>query len=1027
MTRKLIVFLVLVLGTYPLLAQNKTVSGTVTDAADGSPLPGVNVLVQGTTNGTQTDFDGNYTIEVAEGNVLVFSYIGMRTQSITVGASNTVDVQMVIDENQLDEVVVTALGLKRQKKSLTYATQNVEIDAIDEARPEQNLVNSLQGKVAGLSIQRAGTGVSGSSKVVLRGNRSFAGSSQVLYIVDGVPLGGDISNLSPDDIASISVLKGANAAAIYGARANNGAIIVTTKSGVSGRTTVDYAATVTTELANVLFDFQNEYGQGSGGNYIASSVNSWGPRFDSASEQVNWSPSPDINQPIPYSPQSDNVNDFFQTGISITNTLSITSGGEKTRTFFNYTHDDRKGIVPGNELSRHNVSVKVDNSFLDDKLQLSSRINYIRSDIDNELRTGENFANPLRHAYRLPRSIRTQDAEVFEYIEEGTGALRQNYWKPLDNGGANPYWTINRNLREREVNRVIGYASLTYNILPNLSLLVRTAVDQQSSADIATFANDTYIIAQNGDYEKGYNRYTEWNTDFLLSYNKEINEDFAFNISLGGNDRQNTTERTNTDNRGLNAPNIFTIANAQQLLVTEDFTDLNVQSLYTLGQVSYKDALFLDLTYRSDWSSTLPLDNNRFDYYSAGVSAAISDLVTLPSFISFLKVRGSYAEVGNDTDPYAIQRNAAIEAGGFIDTDDTLPNENLRPEQTRSLEAGFDLRLLDNRLGIDFTYYKTNSVDQLFRQNVPFASGVSNRFVNGGDVENRGVEVILTANPVRTADFNWNITANFTRNVGEVIALNDDLETLDFGGDFIRRFRLDVGDTWGNVYSRGWERDDQGRALVDDNGLPITTGGATVIIGNFNPDWLGGIGNSFSYKNIDFSFLIDIRQGGSLVSFTDANLSGDGALAKTAIGRENGVVFGQDVFSGLTAVRASDGAPNDIAVDPEVFWNSIGGRNAPIGEAFAQDASNVRMREMTLGYTFNKKLLDKTFLRRAKISLVGRNLFFFSNKANVDPEIVTTATRNPSTANNEEASTDGFESFAQPSSRTIGFNLQLGF
>ncbi|MEH6682036.1 MAG: SusC/RagA family TonB-linked outer membrane protein [Sediminicola sp.] len=1001
-----------------MMSQDKTVSGTVTAASDGNPLPGVSIVVQGTTQGTQTDFDGNYSIQVGQGQTLQFSYIGMKGQDISVGTSNTINVIMEEDASTLDEVVVTALGLKRQKKSLTYATQTVETESIDEARAQKNLVNSLQGKVAGLSIQTSGNGVNSSSRVLLRGNRSISGNSQALYVVDGVPLGGDINNLSPDDIASISVLKGANAAALYGARANNGAIIITTKSGVDGKTRVNYTATVTTEIPNILFDYQNQYGQGSQGVYNPSSVNSWGPRFGTLGQVENWSPNPEISQPLPYEAQPNNVKDFFQTGLSMANSLSVTSGGEQTQTFFNYTHDNRSGIVPNNELSRHNVSIKVDNKFLNDKFKLSARVNYIRSDIDNEFPAGAEgaFDNPIRYAYQLPRNIRTVDARVFQYTDPSTGSVRQNFWKPLDNGGANPYWTINKNLSRLENNRVIGYTSLTYNFLPNLNLLVRTAVDQASEVEVETFANDTYIIAQNGNYKKKQSKYTEWNSDFLLTYDKVINDNYTLNLSVGGNNRQATSEGTNVDNGGLNTPNIFTVTNAAQLSVNESFGERQVHSLYTFGQFSIKDALFLDATYRSDWSSTLPEANRRFDYYSTGLGAVVSDMVALPSFISFLKLRGSYAQVGNDTSPYQLVRAASTQAGGFINISDIAPNANLRPERTNSTEFGLDLRLFDSRLGFDLTYYKTNSVDQLFRQDVPIPSGVSVRFVNGGDVENKGFEAVLTANPIRTKDFNWNLTANFSKNESEVVRLNDNLETLSFGGPFINRFFLDVGEPWGNIYTRGFVRDDQGRVIVGDNGVPQKTGGFSVVAGNVNPDWLGGISNTFSYKNIDFSFLIDIRQGGVVTSVTNSILAARGVLEETLIGRDGGLVFGQDVFSNLNAVK-TDGTPNDIAVDPELFWNSMGGENTPLGEAFVEDASNVRMREITLGYSFGPKLLDRTFMRSAKISLVGRNLFFFSNSAPFDPEILT----------GTGVISESFESFVPPVSRSIGMNLKIGF
>ncbi|MDO5977642.1 SusC/RagA family TonB-linked outer membrane protein [Flavivirga spongiicola] len=1004
------------------------IKGTVVDEK-GIPLAGVNIIIQGTSTGVQSNFDGEYRIQANNGAVLKFSYIGFKTQTITVGDSNTINVTMEEDASQLDEVVVTALGIKRQKKSLTYATQNVDVDGIDEARPNQNLVNSLSGKIAGVSIQRSGNGVSGSSKVVLRGNRSIAGSSQALYIVDGVPLGGDISDLSPDDVQSINVLKGANAAALYGARANNGAIIITTKSGSEDRLSVDFSSTITTETGNILFDYQNQYGQGSGGTYNPASLGSWGSSLDGSSV-ANWSPDPNNSANIPYAAQSNNVDDFHETGVSFANNISVRSGSAKNQTFFGYTNENKKGIVPGNELQRHNVSLKIDNKLIDDKLKLSAKVNYIRTKIDNQLDTGESFANPWRHAYRLPRNIRTSDVSVFQYVD-AQGDVRQNYWDPGNNGGANPYWTINKNLNEIVTNRVIGYGSLTYNITDDLSILARTAVDQNNTFREDKDHNDSYIIADNGEFLTYSFSQLEWNTDFLLSYNKKLSDDFSFNANLGGNHRIANAKFVRTTNGGLNAANIFAISNAQNLTAEHELSRREVNSLYAFSQLAFKDAVFLDLTYRSDWSSTLPEANRRFDYYSVGLSAVLSDLLELPEAFSYLKLRTSYAEVGNDTDPFGLSRTANLIPGGFIQLSNSLPNPNLKPERTKSFEVGFDARFLDSRLGIDFTYYKTNSIDQLFGQQVSQASGVSTRFINGADIQNSGVELILTGNPIRTPDFNWNITVNFSKNDSEILALADGLETLSFGGDFFRRFELNVGEEWGNVYSRGFARDAQGRVLVAADGTPEVTSGQDVLVANFNPDWLGGIYNSFTYKNFNLSFLIDIRQGGEIGSFTNAVLSSDGALAKTLVGRDGSLVFGSNIFSGLEVVKA-DGTPNDIQVNAEQFWAKIGGRNSPVGEAFSEDASNIRMREITLGYSFPQSLLDKTPFKKAKISLVGRNLFFISNNASVDPEVITSPNSanlasNTSTNTNEEVRADGFESFAPPSTRSIGLNLKIGF
>lgn len=989
-----------------LLAQQKMVSGTVSDD-QGVPLPGATIIIKETASGAITDFDGNYSISATVGQTLVFSFVGYVSAEISIGASDIYNISLS-PSNALDEVVVTSLGIKRQKRELTYATQNVNTAGIDETRPDGNLVNSLQGKVAGVSIQTTSQGVNSPSKIVLRGNRSIAGSSQPLFVVDGVPLGGDIIDLSPDDVASISVLRGSNAAAIYGARANNGAIIITTKSGQAGRLTVNVNSTLTMQTPNILFDYQNEYGQGSGGEFTSFSTDSWGPRLGGT--QPHWSFSPDISGNIPFVANPNNVTDFFDTGISIANNISVSSGSEKTQTFFGYTNDLRQGIVPGNELQRHNINLKIDNKLLDGKLNISSRVNYIKSTINNELAQWESFDNPLRHVYRLPRNIRTEDAEIFEYVDS-SGNVRQNYWKPNDNGGANPYWTINRNINEVLNDRVIGYTSITYDFSDKLSLLVRSAIDSSTRGKESKFYNDSYIIADNGNYTTNNSRSLEWNNDFLLTYNGNISDNVTMNLNLGGNNRVNKGQGLSTSNNGLNAPNIFALSNAQNLTAGQSISDREVNSLYAFGNFGFGNAVFLDATYRSDWSSTLPSDNNRYDYYSLGVSSVLSDVIQFPEFINYFKVRGSIAEVGNDTDPYRLERLARLEPGGFISLDPTAPASDLRPEKTTSTELGFETTLFNQAVTIDFTYYKSNSVDQLFRQNVPSASGISSKFINGGDIQNSGIEAVLNVALLNSADFSWDVTFNYAANRSEVLDLAEGIDVLSYGGDFMRSYQLEVGQPWGSIMSRGFERDAQGRVLMNNDGTPKITSGQTVNIGNFNPDWLGGIMNTFNYKNFNFRFLIDMRQGGSVVSFTKTLLASDGLLAETAIGREAGILFGTDVYTNETPASAP------ARVDPEKFWTSIGGRNSPAGEAFVEDASNIRLREMSLGYSVPARKLDGSPFSAVKLSLVGRNMFFLSNSASIDPEaIFGTGTTN-----------DGYEAFSLPTTRSYGLNVKLSF
>ncbi|MEH6681432.1 MAG: SusC/RagA family TonB-linked outer membrane protein [Sediminicola sp.] len=999
--------------------QQMSISGTVTDDM-GVPLPGASVFVKGTSNGITTDFDGNFALDISSGaSILVVSYLGFTTQELEIGGQTVFNVQLEPSASGLDEVVVTALGVKRQKKSLTYSTQNVDLDGIDEVRPVQNLVNSLAGKVAGLSIVRTGSGVSGSSRVNLRGNRSISGSSEPLYVVDGVPIGGDISDISPDDIASISVLKGANAAALYGSRANNGAIVLTTKSGGEDRSSIDFNITNTIETGQILWDYQNQYGQGINGSYyngdgvpLTSSLESWGQEL-TGFESPNWSLDPaDQGTTVPYSANPGRFRDFMQTGSTKAYNISARTGTKLSQMFFGYTFDNRVGIMPGNELKRHNISLKGSQKFMDEKLQLDAKVNYIRSDLYNEVGTG-----PWGLVYNIPTNIRISDLRNYDFVD-ADGNLRQNSYSPGANLGQNPFWLANRNLTERVDNRVLTYASLTYNFTDNFKVMARSAFENSATSYETRSFNDTYIIAPNGNYgTQNIHRY-DWNSDFLLSYEDEISENFNFNINFGGNNRQVSGKFLTTNNNGLNIPNLFAISNSINLVTTEGIDRKEVQSLYGFGQVGFKDAIFLDLTYRNDWSSTLPEQNRSYGYYSAGLSTVISDFFEFGEGFNYLKLRGSYAEVGNDTGAFNLARTGELRIGELIYLSPVLPNEDLKSENTVSAELGLDARFFNSRLGFDLSLYKTNSRDQIFAQDVPLGSGARQRFINGADVQNKGIEVILTGNPVRSANFSWDITANFSKNESEILELAEGIDRLSIGNtNFgIRNVQLTVGSQFGDIYARGFQRDDEGRIIVGANGLPLVTDGKTVKVANFNPDFLAGVRNTFSYKNIQLGFLIDIRQGGTVISQTLANLSANGLLQRTVPGRDGTLVVGQNVFGSKGAVK-EDGTPNDIPISSQLLWKTLGNGEQPIGEAFVEDASNIRLREFSLGYSFPDKWLNGTGIERAQLSAVGSNLFFFSRKSSFDPEVTTgTATEQV-----------GLEFNAPPLTRSLGFNLKVGF
>lgn len=991
-----------------------TISGTVT-GDDGQPLIGATVRVQGANRGALTDENGRYQIEAEPGQTLSFSYLGFITQSILVGSQTTIDVKMEPADAQLDDVVITALGIQRETKALTYSAQNVNTKEISEARA-LNVVNSLSGKVAGLSISPSGAGVGAPSRVILRGNRSINGNSQPLYVVDGVPIIGDITNVNPDDIASITVLKGPNAAALYGNRANNGAIVITTKTGTAGGYQVNLSSTYIANSPIILTDYQNEYGQGNNGQYGASSEQAWGPKMTGQSV-ASWSPDPNWSTPT-YSltGQPDNVADFYQTGHNWATNVSINAGNATSRTYFSYTFTDAAGVVPGNDLSRHNLNLRVTNK-LADRLTLDSKLTYIRQQIDNELPQGENFANPNRHAVRLPRNIRTEDVSVFEYTD-ATGRNRQNYWNPGSNGGANPYWIINRAINQRNQDRVIGFVSMKYDITDNLFVQARSAVDRIFNTGQDRNWQDNYIFADNGTFRTFQNEALEWNTDLLLSYSDNLTDDIFLSVSAGANARKERGSGVDANTGvALTVPNFFALGNTQNERASYSFGQpRDVNSVYAFAQLAWKDAIFLDVTARNDWTSTLPRENWSIFYPSVGLNAVLSELIDLPSFITFAKIRGSWAEVGNDTNPFQTLRTASVFSGGvngYLQLSTTIPNDNLLPESTRSIELGADLRFVNNRVGLDITWYKSNSLNQLFSVALPVGSGASQFFTNGGDVENRGIEGILSLRPVELGKFQWDITFNYTRNRSTVIQINDERPSITVSGDFLRSFRIEQGREWGEVYSRGFERNDDGAIVVGSDGLPIITSGLTTLVANYNPDWLGGIRNEINYGDLFFSFLVDMRFGGSITSLTNAIMYGDGLTTQTLAGREGGV-FGADIFPGETAVK-EDGTPNDIQITAEAFWQKVGGRNAPVGEAFSYDATNIRLREVVLGYNFR---FGNGPISGLRTSLVGRNLLFFYNAAgDIDPEVlVGTGT-----------ASEGFSSFGPPTMRTYGLSINLEF
>ncbi|MBK8881557.1 MAG: SusC/RagA family TonB-linked outer membrane protein [Bacteroidales bacterium] len=1021
----------------PALAQERKVTGTVTSADDNSPMPGVNVIVQGKTTGTITDVNGNFSITVP-GNeaVLVFSFIGYNAQEVVVGGQASINIKMATSATQLGEIVVTSLGIKRERKALTYSAQTVDVARLTESR-ELNAINSLQGKVAGLDLTRANAGVGSASRVVLRGNRSISGDNQPLYVVDGVPIqnsmffttygeGGGmtssdgISNINPDDIESVTVLKGPSATALYGTRASNGAILITTKKGKSGQGLgVEYNLNYSVESPVLFTKFQNVYGQGTGGTYVKNSEFDWGPKMD-GQMVAHWTPdtnSDKFGTTYPFVAHPDNYKDFFQLGTNLTNTLAITSGKGDTQTYFSYTNTQSKGIVPGNELRRNNVNLRITTA-LSEKLSLDTKITYFHQAVDNRVSTGDDFSNPMRAILRQPSNISTAEAKNYKYYDND-GFLVQNYWNPHSNGGENPWWIVNMIPYTEARDRVLGMASLKYEIAKGLSLQIRSAVDYSSDSFQHKLYNDTYTIADRGRYYTNRQTNYEINNDALLNYNKTFG-DISVNVSAGGNMlKQQWYGLYTTNGQALLKPNLFVVTNAANFAGSENGATKKLNSVYGMANIGFKNYLFLDLTARNDWSSTLPPDAWSYFYPSAGLTWVISDMfkTSMPSWFTFAKVRASFAQVGNDTDVYQLYPTFDFMTGGangYASRSGTKPASDLKPEITTSQELGADIRFFQNRLGIDLTYYKSNSKNQLLSVNVPVASGYNSKFINAGNVQNKGIELTLNATPVKLNDFTWDLSINFAQNNSLVLELAEGMDRYNLTGrNWMTTTVIQVGHEYGEILTKKFLRNAEGRQIVNTLGMPMVTDGQTEYGGTYNPDWLGGLQSTFTYKAFDFNFAIDFRQGGVIYSFTEANLASDGFSDYTLEGRDGFIVDGVVQTKDANGNVISE-TENTTTITSEAYWQSLGGRNTPTGEPFAYDASNSRLRQAALGYTQHFKNGPVSSLR---ISVEGRNLFFLYNKAGrLDPNL-----------SSGNTNVQGVEGFGLPSTRSFGMNLRVTF
>ena len=1039
-----------------IIGHSQTVfKGKVLDENNG-PLPGASVLIKGSNKGVATDFDGDFEIELpSENETLVVTYIGYLTLELNTINKTFATIVLEPDSQKLDEVVVTALGIKREKKSLGYASQELNSDEVSSAR-EPNLLNGISGKVAGLQITNSPSGLGGSARVSIRGDASLnINGNSPLFIVDGTPISNEIvgssgsgtqdvdygngaSEINPENIESINVLKGPAAAALYGARAANGAIIITTKKGASasGKLGISINTGVTVENVLLLPDWQNEYGQGNNqqfafvdgsGSGIADGVDeSWGPRLDVGlmipqfdSPRTDGTRGGDFlvsDAPIistPWVSNPNNTKDFFNTGYTKTNSIAITKSGDLGNIRFSFQNLDQEGIIPNTDLERNTFGLNTTLN-LTDKLTINANVNYVKSDSGNRPSLSYGTESIMYLFIWYGRQLNTNNLR--DYWMPGKENIQQfnyNY-----NYHDNPFFNVYENTNSQDKDRVYGNVSATYKLNDNWNILLRSGRDfyRDLRAKKRAFSTQRFPL---GYYREDNVFFEEVNTDFLVSYDKTFNEKWNVNISAGGNQFRQMQEYKQTVAPQLINPGIYSFNNTRRPLeVSSNNKEKRINSLYGFARFSYDDKLFLDLTGRNDWSSTLPIGNNSYFYPSATLSAIFSEIFVLPEFVTFAKLRAAYAEVGNDTDPYKLSSFYTNESpfgdNPVLTESSLIPNANLKPEITSSYEVGIDLRFLQSRINLDATYYSGTTKNQIIPISTDISSGYTSKLINAGEVKNYGFEAILNLIPVRSDNFTWNAIFNFSTNQSKVTDLGGvDYTLTERNGAYIQARE---GGSISAIYGRGFQRVEDpnseyfGQMIINENGIPIRTDDL-VYQGDYAPDYTLGFQNSFKYKAFDLSFLFDTRQGGIVVSRTKTIGSTSGQLKETLVGRETGIVA-----EGVVETSPGVYTPNNFNVDARTYNNRYYERDNV--EAAKYDASYTKLREVTLGYTIPQRILRNLPINSARFSLTGRNLLLWTENPHFDPETVSVSggTLQP-----------GIENMSYPSTRTFTLNLQVDF
>lgn len=992
-------------------AQTHTVSGLVKDKEMGEPLVGVSVSVKGTKNATMTDLNGNYTIQTNAKDVLEFKYVGMKNAEETVGNRKIINVSLSPNAESLGEVVVTAMGIKRQSETLTYSAQTVGGKDVNDIK-SINMINSLQGKSAGLQITPNSTGAGGSSKILFRGNKSISGSNQPLIVIDGVPTmantansqvssdwggerdAGDVmSTINPDDIASITLLKGAAASALYGAVAANGAIMITTKQGMAGKVNVNVSSNTTMEMPMILPKFQDTYGAGADGTF------SWGNKLASASKNY--------------------AKEFFRTGFTTNNSVSLAGGSENFKAYFSYGNVFSHGMTPENTYRSHNLNSKVDFKVLD-HVYVDFSAKYSNQYSKNQAAAGYLW-NPLTGAYLAPRGIDwNYYKDNYEVYDPARGCNVQNWTNTELQQYGNPYWMLHRQTPISNRNRYEFGGSIKWDITPDVNIQGRMRYERGEEQ----FIHNAYASSVGNLYKMGRmknNRYfsDQLYGDVLVNYNHTWG-DWALTATAGSSFTKTKTAHVDLWAEGdqfkapgdgnVYYPNIFTPNNYYKNMSTLGKgdamnTEKRLNAVFATAQVGFKEAVFLDLSARNDWSSALAFTEScSFFYPSVGASVLLNKLVPMGEQVNLFKFRGSYSIVGNDVPIYMSNPRYTLEESGSISAPDKAAFRTLKPEKTHSLEFGFDGTFLNNRLDFSFTYYKTNTKNQFFSVSAPYESGLRNRYVNAGNVQNQGFEASVGWHQQFNADFSWSTNFNISYNENKIKELVEGLENgLTIASWQGAKVVLNEGGSYGDLYVRQIKRDEAGKPVKNDEGKPVLMGDnidEMKYAGNMNAKVNFGWSNTFHYKDFTLSFLIDGKFGGRVLSATEATLDGWGVSERTGNARNAGKVV-------------VDG----VEFDPQLWYTETGSsnfNNSYANEFYVYKGTNVRLREMSLGYTFRNLFGNGKNLTAA---LIARNLFFFYKDAPCDPDV------SMGTGNGVQ----GVDIFNLPSSRSLGLNLKLNF